>query len=420
LTVRVAILTVGSRGDVQPLVAFGVGLRNAGHEVVLATHPRHAPLVFRHGLEFAPLAEGQVSRGLDTEQGRRWIEEGSRRLPAAVGLIRDARSVARQRLSDAVRACEDADAIVAFNLTIVLGWQVAELLGIPLVRATNEPPVQVMTPRAARLAPLAWQTGWLAARPWLNAVRRDAVGAGPLPLREPFAALNRRGELALLAFSPEVLPPPASLGGAFELTGYWFLEGTDDPAPSPALLDFLAAGPPPVAVGFGTMIDTDPAASIRLVSDALERAGQRGVLVARTDDVGLPPHLCAVERIDHSWLFTRCSAAVHHSAVGTVATTLRAGIPIVPVPHMIHQFFWARRVTELGVGPPAIRRSRLTAERLAEAIHIATTCEEMRRRAAALAERIRSEDGVARGVEAFERRVCASRPSQISAVTSAT
>ncbi len=417
---RVTILTVGSRGDVQPLVAFGVGLRNAGHEVLLATHPRYAPLVFRHGLEFAPLAEGHVSRGLDTEQGRRWIEKGSRRLPAAVGFIRDARSVARQRLSDAVRACEDADAVVAFNLTIVLGWQVAELLGIPLVRATNEPPVQVMTPRAARLAPLAWQTGWLAARPWLNAVRRDAVGAGPLPLREPLAALNRRGERALLAFSAEVLPPPPGLGDSFEVTGYWFLEGTDDQPPPNALLDFLADGPPPVAVGFGTMIDTDPAATIRLVSDALERAGQRGVLVARTDDVRLPPHLCAVERIDHSWLFTRCSAAVHHSAVGTVATTLRAGIPIVPVPHMTPQFFWARRVNELGVGPPPIRRRQLTTERLAEAIRVVTNDEAIQQHAAELGERIRREDGVARAVEAFERRVCASRPSQISAVTSAT
>lgn len=405
---RVTILTVGSRGDVQPLVAFGAGLRDAGHEVRLATHPRYAPLVARHGLEFAPLAEGHVSRGLETEQGRRWIEKGSGRLPAAVGFIRDARSVARQRLSDAVRACEHADAVVAFNLAIVLGWQVAELLGIPLVRATNEPPACVLAPRAAHLVPLAWQTGWFAARPWLNAVRRDAIGAGPLPIREPLAELNRRGEPVLLAFSADVLPPPPGLGNSFEVTGYWLLDGTDDPPPSPALVDFLAAGPPPVAIGFGTMIETDPAASVRLVSDALARAGRRGVLVGRAespDDVELPPHLCAIKRIDHNWLFARCSAAVHHAAVGTIATTLRAGIPMVAVPHMTHQFYWARRVNELGLGPPPIRRRRLTAERLAEAIQIATTDEQMRHRAAALGERIRSEHGVARAVAAFERRV---------------
>ena len=86
----------------------------------LATHPRFASLVTRHDLEFAPLAEGHVSRGAETEEGRRWIEAGSRRLPAAVGFLRDARSVARERLADAMRACEDADAIVAANLAMLL------------------------------------------------------------------------------------------------------------------------------------------------------------------------------------------------------------------------------------------------------------------------------------------------------------
>jgi sterol 3beta-glucosyltransferase len=129
--VRVALLTVGSRGDVQPMVALGVGLQEAGHEVRLATHPRFEALVSRHGLEFARLAEGHLSRGAETEQGRRWMEADSRRLPAAIGFLRDARSVARERLTDAARACEDAEAVVAANLAMLLGWQIAGLRGSP-------------------------------------------------------------------------------------------------------------------------------------------------------------------------------------------------------------------------------------------------------------------------------------------------
>jgi UDP:flavonoid glycosyltransferase YjiC (YdhE family) len=409
------LLTVGSRGDVQPLVALGVGLQEAGHEVRLATHPRFETLGTRHGLDFAPLAEGHLSRGADTEQGRRWMEDNSRRLPAAVGFLRDARSVARERLADAARACEDAEAIVAANLAMVLGWQISGLRGVTLVRAYIEPPAWMITRRSTRRwAPVVRQAGWLAARPWLNAVRRDALGAGPLGLREPLADLDRRREPALFAFSAEVLPPPPDLGDWFDVTGYWFLRGTDDAAPPDALVEFLAAGAPPVAVGFGTMIDSEPAATVRLVAEALERAGQRGVLIrgARHHvDAALPAHLFAVDTIDHDWLFPRCAAAVHHAPVGTTAAAVCAGIPSVPIPHMTDQFLWARRLHELGVGPTPLRRRELTTQALAQAIRIATG-DEMRRRAAELGGRVRREDGVARAVESFERRVAAHLPDQ--------
>jgi sterol 3beta-glucosyltransferase len=420
--VGVTLLTVGSRGDVQPLVALGLGLQGAGHRVRLATHPRFASLVAHHDLEFAPLAEGHVSRGAETAEGRRWIEAGNRRLPAAVGFLRDARSVARERLVDAVRACEDAEAVVAANLAMVLGWQVAGLRGVPLVRAYIEPPTWMITRRSTRpVAPVLRQAAWLAARPWLNSVRRDALGEGRLALREPLADLDRRRQPALFAFSAAVLPPPPGLGDWFEVTGYWFLDGTDDPAPPAALLDFLAAGAPPVAIGFGTMIDSDPARTVRLVVEALERAGRRGVMVRGARhrvDVPLPPHVFAVDSIDHDWLFARSAAAVHHAPVGTTAAAVRAGIPSVAIPQMTDQFLWARRLHELGVGPPPIRRRDLTVQGLVQAIRIATGDEGMRRRAAALGERIRGEDGVARAVEAFERHVAQHRPDHPSAVTS--
>ena len=419
---RVTLLTVGSRGDVQPLAALGLGLQDAGHRVRLATHPRFASLVACHDLDFAPLAEGHVSRGAETEEGRRWIEAGSRRLPAAVGFLRDARSVARERLADAARACDDADAVVAANLAMVLGWQLAERRGVPLVRAYIEPPAWMITGAPARrLAPLVRQAGWLAARPWLNAVRRDALDEGRLPRREPIGELDRGRQPALFAFSSAVLPPPPGLGYWYEVTGYWFLAHTDDPAPAPGLLDFLAAGAPPVAIGFGTMIDTDPAGTVTLVAEALKRAGRRGVLIRGARDrvdVPLAPHLFGVDSIDHAWLFARSAAAVHHAPVGTTAAAVRAGIPSVAIPQMTDQFLWARRLHELGVGPAPIRRRDVTVERLAQAIRIATGEEGMRRRAAALGQRIRAEDGVARAVEAFERRVALHRPDHLSAVIS--
>jgi sterol 3beta-glucosyltransferase len=406
---RVTLLTIGSRGDVQPMVALGLGLKRAGHDVRLATHTRFEAAATRHGLAFAPLIEGGVSRGAATAEGRRWIEQGSGRLPTWVGLLRDARSVADRRLRDAAAACDGADAIVAANLAHVLGWQMARELGVPLVRAFVEPPAWMLTRRSGRrVAPVVRQALWLAGRPWLNGVRRRALGLGPLPLRDPVADLDRQGAPSLYAFSEAVLPKPARLPGSVEITGYWFLEDGADPEPPAALREFLAAGPPPVCVTFSTMIQGEGPAAGELALEALRRAGRRGILLgagASAPDDALPHELLALEAVSHAWLFPRCAAVVHHAAAGTTAAALRAGIASVAVPHMTDQFLWARRLHELGAAPAPLPRRSLSSERLGAAIRIASTDAAMHDRTAALAQRIRAEDGVARAVEAFDRHV---------------
>jgi UDP:flavonoid glycosyltransferase YjiC (YdhE family) len=406
---QVTMLTLGSRGDVQPFVAFGLGLERAGHRVRLATYPRLEHLVSGQGLEFAPLAEGAISLGTTTPEGRRWAERGSRRLPTWVGFLRDARSVAHRRLADAAAACEGADVIVANNLAQVLGWQMSDRMRVPLVRTLFHAPTYWMSRRTWRpVASAARQAAWLAARPWLNSVRRDVLGLQPLPLREPIAGLDRRQELVLYPFSTAVFSKPAGWGDGVEVTGYWFLDAALDPEPPDALVEFLAEGPPPVCIGFGTQLDAEPVKTTRLMIEALSRAGRRGVLVRSPQELGgmtLPPEVFAVQSVSHTWLFPRCAAVAHHAGAGTTAAALRAGTPSVLVPHNSDQFSWARRLHELGVGPPLIARRKLSAERLAQAIRLATTRDEYRRRAAGLREVICAEDGVAHAIEAFERYI---------------
>jgi sterol 3beta-glucosyltransferase len=406
---RVTLLTIGSRGDVQPLVALGLGLREAGHEVRLATHPRFAWLAADHSLEVAPLIEGGVSRGAATAEGRRWIERSSGRMPTWVGMLRDARTVAARRLQDAAAACEGAEAVIAANLAFLIGWQMSRELGVPLVRAFVEPPAWMLTRRWARpVAPAVRQVAWLAARPWLNGVRRRALGLGPLPLREPMSELDRRRMPALFAFSPTVLPLPGGLPPSVEITGYWFLEDGSDLEPPAALREFLAAGPPPVCVTFSTMLQTGGRPMGELVLEALRRAGRRGILLgpdAQVPDGPASREALALDAISHAWLFPRCAGVVHHAAAGTAAAALRAGVPSVAVPHMTDQFLWARRLHELGVAPAPIPRRSLTAEGLADAVRLATDDPAMHLEATALGRRIRAEDGVARAVEAFHRHV---------------
>src|SRR5437764_13363688 len=165
---RVTMLTLGSRGDVQPLLALARGLQQAGHQPRIATYARFGPMVTGQRVEFAELTEGALSLGTQTEQGRQWVERGHRRLPTWVGFIRDARSVADRRLADAVEASRDADVVLANNLAQVLGWQVSSHYGVPLVRVLFHAPGYWMTRGSASVfGRTLRQLVWLLARPWL-------------------------------------------------------------------------------------------------------------------------------------------------------------------------------------------------------------------------------------------------------------
>ncbi len=112
--------------------------------------------------------------------------------------------------------------------------------------------------------------------------------------------------------------------------------------------------------------------------------------------------ILTVDEVPHDWLMPRCAAVVHHSAAGTTASGLRAGIPAVPVPVRTDQQFWAHRLASLGVSPGAQPFRRLRADDLADALRQATTDGALRERARWIAARIAAEDGAGRVVEMVE------------------
>jgi sterol 3beta-glucosyltransferase len=247
----------------------------------------------------------------------------------------------------------------------------------------------------------------------INDFRADALS---LPRRGRFAnesaLANGEPVLMLYAYSRHLLPVPPDYPPHVHVTGYWFLEQQQAWTPPADLAAFLAAGPPPVYVGFGSMSGAKAQDRTAIVVEALARAGQRGVLASgwggmtRAD---LPANIFMLEEAPHDWLFPRVAAVVHHGGAGTTAAGLRAGKPTVIVPFIADQPFWGKIVHEQGAGPQPIAQKRLSAESLAAAIGEAVTDAEMQRRAAAIGEKIRAEDGAGNAVAIIERQI--GRPS---------
>jgi UDP:flavonoid glycosyltransferase YjiC (YdhE family) len=171
-------------------------------------------------------------------------------------------------------------------------------------------------------------------------------------------------------------------------------------------MEFLEAGPPPVYLGFSSMIPRDPEASMNLMLDALRQANARGIVGTGWMTPGrseVPGNVLVLDEIPHDWLFPRVSAVVHHGGAGTVAAGIRAGVPAIVVPFYADQPFWAERVRSLGVGPAPIPERRLTAERLADAIRLTLIDDGMRRTAEEIGKKLRTEDGVGTAVEIVDQ-----------------
>jgi len=405
--VKIAILTAGTRGDTQPYIALGVALQQMGHAVRLATHENFAGFVQSFGLEFYPVT-GDVSQVAGSESMS--LARGSDN-PLKLALsFRQLKAYGLAMQPDFYHACQDVDVIV-YHPGPAIGYFAGQQLGIPSILATPFP----MTPTAEYPA-LMFYNGprlgraanrlthriferilWTTSAATIKQFWKKEFGRAPENFGNPFPRQTTPAMPTLVACSQAVFPRPADWPQGVYNTGYWFLDEEPGWQPPVELLHFLQGGRPPVYVGFGSI--GDPAAAeqtTRLVIEALQLAGQRGVLATGWSGMtkldSLPQEIFVLESAPHAWLFPRMAAVVHHGGAGTTAAGLRAGVPSVVIPSGLDQFAWARRLLELGAAPPAVPRKSLTAEGLAAAIR-SSLRPGIVAQARLLGEQIRSENG---------------------------
>lgn len=405
---NILILTVGSRGDIQPFVALGLGLKAAGYRVRFATSPLFEDFVRSYSFEFAPVDD--AINQLDSADARAAME-GSK--SKGFALLKETMPLMRRMLDDEWAAAQGVDAII-YHPKSMGGVHIAEKLNIPVIMSIPLPlftptsefavPIVPATNLSGRLNRLTYKVTALISVPYGGVINEWRVKIG-LPPRSRWinVASHTDGKpaTAFYSVSEHVIPRPADWPKDAHLTGYWILEPNASWQPSPELVQFLEAGPPPVYIGFGSMAGKEPEAKARIVIEALAKAGQRGIIASGWGGLqasDLPDSIYMIDEAPHHWLFPRVSTVVHHGGAGTTAAGLYAGKPSIICPFIADQPFWGQRVHALGVGPAPIAQGKLTADNLAAAIQTATSDENMRRKAAALGEKLRAEDGVANTV----------------------
>lgn len=410
---RVQIITAGTTGSVMPYTGLGHRLLAEGHDVELVAHAKFAAPAGCCGLRVRPLAADPFEALMGVHS--RLLGEG--RSPRALLAFARAANRAAVSLADAVLAAADpkADLILLSSIAAPAGREAARRHGVASMGVFLQPdaPTAAFPPCLTALRPPGR----------LNRHRGRAVNAAlDLCSAGVYRHLGRRlgrpglggGRLRRErererwpiwhGFSPSIVPRPEDWRPGLDVAGYWWPHECPDWEPPSRLRDFLASGPPPVFVGFGSMMPGDPERLADLTVRALRLAGVRGVvqsgwagLAAEDDDV------ITVGTTPHHWLMPQTAAVVHHAGAGTTAAGLRAGVPAVPVPVFTDQPWWAAQLVRAGAAPEALSYRDLTAERLAAALRRAVGDPVFASRAAALAGRLAREDGagaVARAVAA--------------------
>lgn len=410
---RIAMIAMGSRGDIQPYIALGKGLKAVGHRVRLITHENFEGLVSAYGLEFCPM-KGNVQAFMEDPENRQLLESGNF-LAINARTAKASQRAAVDWAEGSLAACQGVELLIAGVGGLFLSLALAEKLKLPLLQAyifpftpTKAFPAILFPQSIAKLGGVVNQLShhlfrqimWQASRTGNRLARSQVLDLPPAPFFGSYNSDHFQRYPILYGLSPSVIAKPSDWQNTY-LTGYWFLDEAPNWTPPAALLEFLQKGSPPVFIGFGSMVSRNPEETAELVLQAIQLTGQRALLQSgwsglRKSD--LPDTVLMVDSIPHSWLFPRVAAVVHHGGAGTTAAGLRAGIPTIVIPFFGDQPFWGQRVAALGVGTAPIPRKELTAERLAEAIHKAVSDRTMRQRAANLGAKIQAEDGVANAV----------------------
>ncbi|QWF78554.1 glycosyltransferase [Amycolatopsis sp. CA-230715] len=412
---KVLIVAPGGRGDFGPYHGMGVRLAKAGHQVGIVAFEQWRDMIESAGMEFHPVV-GDAKESQASEDMTRWQESGSGVKSAVQGtkVLRGYAATVHHTAQDILAAAKKGADVMIPSMFGAVGFHVAEALGMPAIPAfvgptepTREfPPLGVGLGRSIggwgnkALYEVLGVVSHLASKGSINKLRAE-LGLGPVKRKYDSTGAN-----VYYGYSPELLPRPKDWPEHVKVVGYWWPAPAEYWQPSAELTDFLAAGPPPVFISFGSMSGEGRGELLSgIVTEALRKAGLRGIVQAgwaglSTDSEDV---LTVSGELDYNWLLPQAAAAVHHGGAGTTGAVTRSGVPQVVVPMIADAHFWGNQVTKVGLSPGAVSFEKLTADLLGDALHAAVSNPAYRERAGEVAAKVAEEDGSGRIIEAVEQ-----------------
>lgn len=413
---RIVLCTFGSLGDLHPFIAIALGLRERGHEAIVATSEKYREKIESLGVGFRAVRP-DIPEDPDALLPFFDIRRGPERL------VRDFMMPAlRDSYEDTLVAAEGADLLVGHPLTYAVRL-VAEKQRLPWAStvlspmnffSVHDPPVLGPAPFLAKLRFLGpafyrplFRFMMMHVRSWSEPWHRLRAELGLPPTSDhPMFVEAMSPSLVLTLYSEVLGARQPDWPRQAVTTGFPFFDRDGDEGMSRELAAFLDAGEPPIVFTLGSSAVLHPGKFYAESARAAAILKRRAVLlVGRELDnrpAALPDGVAAFDYAPYSEIFPRAAAVVHSGGIGTTAQALRAGRPMIVVPFAFDQPDNADRVTRIGVGR-TIARHRYDARRATRELERILGDPSFATKAAEIGARIRCEDGVGRACDALEQ-----------------
>ena len=411
------IIAIGSRGDVQPFVALALGLLDRGHKVTLLAHENFKTFVEGYGICFHPLP-GSVEEMLYTPQGLKVLRSGN--MLVFLRFVQKVVSKNQPLINrELLSGTQHADVLVTSLVGMIWVDAIAEKTKKPWATIqlsfpstpTRDFPFALLSffdsPGYNRFTYKIFD--YLYTKDYKKQLNefRETLNLPPIQnsILKKIAGENTPN---LYALSPSLLPRPKDWDARSQITGFLHLpheRRKQNPAdqPGPALIRWLAAGEPPIYIGFGSIPVPDPKRFTAALTQLLADTDYRFLFCqgwSRIDNLPQHPRLHIIASANHDTLFPQCKAAIIHGGIGTIATALKAKLPLVIASIFADQPWWGKIIKRRGLGAH-LPFARWTGHKLVEAIH-ATQTPEVKQRVNEIAERMTGEDGLSSTITALE------------------
>jgi vancomycin aglycone glucosyltransferase len=391
---KIACAILGTRGDVQPMVALATGLMKKGHEVIICAPPENEELVRRYNCRFEPFGpnlkkavnenpekqKGGVAATISPKEGKKLIADQINLLPPII---------------------KGMDLVLGAG--IVIGVQTAADIVKAPYRLVAFYPILLGTTKDD---PLKNRIMFGFGRSMMNMfvrgfINKNRATYGLAPIKAVWA--HWLGKNVIVASDKELCPAREGVSYAFTQTGFMLLPSKNS---LPENVEaFLSSGKPPVYIGFGSNPIVDREKYSQIFEKVQEASGQRFIISkgwANLPATG-SPDILYVDEVPFEFLFPRLAAVIYHGGTGTLAAVARAGIPQAAFPFIADQFMNRDQIVKLGLGPKTCDFKEMTAESISSAIGECITNDTFRKNAVQMSERLKDSNGIDLTVQLIEK-----------------
>lgn len=392
---KIALTTIGSRGDIQPYIALGTELQKNGHSVAILTHPWAARIVNFYGLSHIPVGDD-----IDiNHSARQFVENTGTHLKGFQFALNFIFENLRNCHGDLLQALKNFDLVIGHG---IVGEAEADILDKPFITVSIAP---------MGLKKEYWKSNNILKELgiFLSGKIMGAIFGKPYRrFRKDLGLPSERTQtgypyLALIPIPSFLQNPDPNWKETTAITGFFFAETPVDYSPPGELQTFINRGEKPILVTFGSMFHREEQTKqlFETICDAMEKSNSRAILIMPDLDksgTSIPETIFLAKQIPYSWLLGQVSMVVHHFGFGTTAEVLRAGLPSIPIPHIFDQKIRASTMYKAGFASKPLNINIINGAILSDAILQVKNNREMQKQCADAGKQICLEKGITSAV----------------------